>query len=546
MTQNNFNIQTHPSQYRHWRLEIQGSVAWLFMQVQEDAGVRPGYQLKLNSYDIGVDFELADAVNRLRFEHPEVKVVCIESGRQDIFCAGANIYMLSQSSHSHKVNFCKFTNETRIHIEEATKESGQTYVASLNGGTAGGGYELALACHEIFLINDRKSAVSLPEVPLLGVLPGTGGLTRLVDKRKVRRDLADIFCTTAEGVRGEKALKWGLVDHVYPPSQYKEKVEERIQELLREDNCPRPEKGITLEPLVRESTDTGWKYSFLKVEIDGREAILRFSGPREEDLEIPSDPAEKGSSWYPLALWREFWDALWSLKLNYEEVGLVSIYSEGDLESILALDEELWKRREHWFIREILLHMRRVLRSMDITSKSFYTFIIPGSCFGGSLFEIALASDRIYMLDHPDEPNYIGLSSLNQGFLTMYHGLSRLENRFYENPQALEGVWQYLGKPLSPLQAEELGLVTEVMDDIDWDDEIRVAREERLSLSPDALTGMEANLRFVGPETMESRIFGRLSAWQNWIFTRPNATGPKGALTCYGKAENPEFDWRRT
>ncbi|RME04308.1 MAG: benzoyl-CoA-dihydrodiol lyase [Planctomycetota bacterium] len=543
MNKDLISFQPQPDRYIHFRLEIRPPIARIQLNVQEEKGVRSDYKLKLNSYDIGVDIELADIVERLRFEHPEVSVVCIESARQDIFCAGANIYMLASSSHSHKVNFCKFTNETRLQIEEATERSGQYYVASLKGGAAGGGYELAMACAEIHLIDDRKSSVSLPEAPYLGVLPGTGGLTRLVDKRRVRRDLADIFCTLPEGARGRRALEWRLVDFVHAPSVYDTELNRRLEQLA-EQHPIRAERGIELSPIqFRREGDT-LDYKFVKLQIEGRRANLTIAAPPEEELEVGEDPCQRGGGWYPIELWRELRDAILQLRFNYEEVGLVCLYTEGSLESVLRLDENLHARRGHWLIKEILLLQARVLKMVDVSAKSFFSFVVPGSCFGGSLLELALASDRIYMLD--EEGSAVGVSPLNGGMLLMGHGLSRLENRFYQDEEAVRRILELQGQAIPSQQAFELGLVTELMDDIDWEDEVRIAIEERLSLSPDALTGLEANLRFVGKETMESRIFGRLSAWQNWIFTRPNATGQKGALSAYGKEFSPEFDWTRT
>lgn len=537
-------FDTHPDRYRHLELSIEGPIARIRLNVSEDDGLRPGYKLKLNSYDLGVDIELNDAVNRLRFEHPEVAVVCVESAQDAIFSAGANIFMLGQSSHSHKVNFCKFTNETRINIEEATARSGQYYVAALNGLAAGGGYELALACAEIHLIDDRKSSVSLPEVPYLGVLPGTGGLTRVVDKRKVRRDLADVFCTTAEGIKGKRAVEWNLVDHVHPSSVFADKIKERLESLAGE---PRDVKGVVLDPITADVDGGTYKYEYVTLEIDdaGRSARLTVRGPGEDDAAVPDNPAQLGCDWYALRMWREMRDALLQLRFNFETVGVVSILTEGNPQDVIRLDNAMRDNKENWFVREVLLQQGRVLRMIDVTARTFYAQVLPGSCFAGSLLELALACDRTYMLDDEDGENVIGISPLNDGEFPMYHRLSRLENRFYESEEALKRILTRSGELLDAGEAYDLGLVTQIPDDIDWEDEVRVALEERASLSPDALTGLEANLRFVGPETMESRIFARLSAWQNWIFTRPNAVGEKGALTSYGKPTNPEFDWRR-
>jgi benzoyl-CoA-dihydrodiol lyase len=535
---------THPSRYRHWKLEIEGPIAWLKMDVSEDEGLRPGYKLKMNSYDLAVDIELDDAATRLRFEHPEVSVVCIESLNDKVFCAGANIFMLGTSTHTHKVNFCKFTNETRINLEEATAKSAQKYVASLNGAAAGGGYELALACDEIHLVEDRSSAVSLPEVPLLGVLPGTGGLTRLVDKRRVRRDLADAFCTIAEGAKGKKALEWGLVDFIHPRSTYADSIRKRLAELAGKGNDAR---GIELDDIdpVMDGDVLRFRHVTLEVLRAERMARLTVAGPKAEDAVIPSDPSTLGAGWYALRMWRELRRAILELRFNYPEIGLITLHSEGDPALAVALDDALDKRRDHWFVRETLLQQARTLKMIDVTARTFFAIITPGSCFAGSLFELALAADRSYMLDDPDRANAIMLSSMNAGSFPMAHGLTRLQNRFYGSPESVTRALGRRGEPLAPRVAAELGLVTDTLDDIDWEDEIRMIVEERRSLSPDALTGLEANLRFVGPETMESRIYSRLSAWQNWIFTRPNAVGERGALTSYGKPYSPEFDWSR-
>jgi benzoyl-CoA-dihydrodiol lyase len=533
---------TRPGQYRHWKLEIEGAVAWLRMKVSEDEGLRPGYKLKMNSYDLAVDIELDDAVTRLRFEHPDVSVVVIESLHDKVFCAGANIFMLSTSTHAHKVNFCKFTNETRVNIEEATARSGQRYIASLNGAAAGGGYELALACEEIHLIDDRNSTVSLPEVPLLGVLPGTGGLTRLVDKRRVRRDLADAFCTIAEGAKAKKALDWGLVDFVHPRSAYAGNIRARVRELAGSGHDAR---GIALDDV--EPRIEGDTLSFTHVTLEARPsertARVLIRGPKAEDALIPADPATLGATWYALRMWRELRRAILELRFNFPTVGLVTFETEGDPAAVLALDEALAARRGHWFVREVLLQQGRTLKMIDVTARTFFAVILPGSCFAGSLFEVALACDRSFMLD--ERNNAIALSALNAGPFPMAHGLSRLQNRFYGSSESVANALARKGEILDASAAQELGLVTEAIDEIDWDDEIRLKIEERRSLSPDALTGMEANLRFVGPETMESRIYARLSAWQNWIFTRPNAVGEHGALTSYGKPHSPEFDWSR-
>jgi len=536
--------QTHPARYRHWKLELEGGVARLIMDVDEAGGLRGDYELRLNSYDLGVDIELADAVNRLRFEHPEVSVVVVTSGKGNVFCAGANIFMLRQSSHPFKVNFCKYTNETRLAMEEATAESGQFYLAALNGVCSGGGYELALACREIHLIDDRSSAVSLPETPYLGVLPGTGGLTRVVDKRHVRRDLADVFSTLAEGVKGKRAQEWRLVDAVHPKSQWDEAIGKRVAELKQDG---RPSRGVTLEPLDKQRRDNEIAYAHVTLRIDPaqRLARLRIRGP-ETAAEMPADPAALGSAWYPLALFREIDDALVELRFNYETIGLVLMESEGDLEHVMSYDAALAAHRDHWFVREVLLQMRRTLKRLDLTARSSFALLTPGSCFGGFLYELALAADRAYMLNDPDAPVQIALSPLNEGTFPMGNGLSRLAQRFLGEPEHVDELNPGARPTFDAEAAYAAGLVTAAPDDLDWEDELRIAIEERVSLSPDALTGMEASLRGAGPETMETKIFGRLSAWQNWIFQRPNATGEHGALSLYGQPGSPEFDFRRT
>ncbi len=540
------SFETHPDRYRHWKLEVAGGVARLTMQVQEDQPLRPGYLLKLNSYDLGVDIELADAVQRLRFEHPEVRAVIVRSGRDRIFCAGANIPMLAGSAHGFKVNFCKFTNETRLSIEDASEGSGQRYLAALNGTTAGGGYELALACDQIVLVDDGSSVVSLPETPLLGVLPGTGGLTRLVDKRKVRRDLADIFCTAAEGVKGKRAVDWGLVDAIFPRSVFQEEVE-RLARALAEASPPRETKGIPLPPLRKTVSADRVLYSAVRLDLDRgrRRATLTVCGPTAD---LPSDPGSiraMGGEWWPLRAFRELDDALLHLRHNEDTVGVVLVRTEGTVDSVLALDRLLAERANDWLVQETRLLIARVLRRLDLTARSFFALVEPGSCFAGTLLELALAADRSYMLDDPERKNEIALSPMNGGAYPMSHALSRLRVRFHGAPDRVGALLDRAGS-FGPAEALEAGLVTIVADDMDWEDEVRVAVEERASLSPDALTGMEASLRFAGPETCDSKIFGRLSAWQNWIFQRPNAVGESGALTLYGKPERPSFDWRRT
>jgi benzoyl-CoA-dihydrodiol lyase len=537
------DFETHPSRYRHVRLSVEGPVARLTLAVQPDGGLRDDYQLKLNSYDMTVDIELADAVQRLRFEHPEVGCVIVTSALEGCFCAGANIFMLGGATHGHKVNFCKFTNETRLYIEDATEHSGQVYVAACNGIASGGGYELPLACREIYLVDDRRSAVSLPEVPYLGVLPGTGGLPRVVDTRRVRRDRADLFATLAEGVRGERAVQWGLVDAVWPPSKFDEKVLARAREIAGQG---RPERrGVTLEPLQPEVGPKGVLYRHVELrpsELAERTMELVVHGPDQAE-ELPAEPSELGSGWYPLRMLRELDDALLRLRFHYPEVGLVVVRTRGDLEAALALDKQLVARRDHWLVAEVLLLMKRVLKRLDMTSKSFFALVDAESCFAGSLFELALASDRSYILDA--EGVQVALSPLNAGPLPMGNGLARLETRFLGTAEpALESARE--SRRFDAEAAVEAGLVTDAYDELDWEDEMRLVVEERASLSPDALTGMEANLRFAGPETLETKIFGRLSAWQNWIFQRPNAVGERGALTLYGQPESPQFDWRRT
>lgn len=543
--------QTHPGQYRHWKLKVEGNVGTLLLDVREDGGLRPGYELKLNSYDLGVDIELADAVNRMRFEHPQVSVVIVTSARERVFCAGANIFMLRGSSHPFKVNFCKYTNETRLAMEEASDESGQIYLAALNGATSGGGYELALACREIHLIDDRSSAVSLPEVPFLGVLPGTGGLTRVVDKRMVRRDLADIFSTLAEGVKGKRAVQWKLVDAIHPPSQWEEAIAKRAAELVAESGAGREDRrGVELKPLNKTRREDGISYGHvdLTVNADARTATLTLRAP-ESLPDLPEDPSQLGCEWAPLAMFRELDDALVELRFNFEEIGLLLLRSEGSLDTVLAMDRQIEQARGHWFGREVGLLIKRTLKRLDLTARTTFAMIEGGSCFGGTLLEFALAADRIYMLDDPETPVNIALTRLNGGAYPMGNGLSRLEQRFLGDPgqtKALLAKTEDAPAKFTAAEAFAEGLVTAAPDDLDWEDEVRLAVEERVSLSPDALTAMEANLRFAGPETLETKIFGRLSAWQNWIFQRPNATGETGALTLYGEPASPEFDHRRT
>ena len=547
VSQPRVSFATSPDEYRHWKLSFDGAVATLSMDVQEDAGLSPDYRLKLNSYDLGVDIELADAIERIRFEHPEIHAVVITSLKERIFCAGANIFMLRGSSHAWKVNFCKFTNETRLAMEDASAHSGLKFLAALNGICAGGGYELALACDEIVLVDDGNSAVSLPETPLLAVLPGTGGLTRVVDKRKVRRDLADVFGTVAEGVKGRRAVEWRLVDAVYPTSQFKDRVAKRAAELAASSDRPSSGPGITLRPLAPTVTDDAVQYSFVSLRIDraGRVATLTVKAPDGPQPTTPEEILKAGDGFWPLRAFRELDQALLHLRIDEPLIGTVVVRTEGDPARVLAVDETLVAHGDFWLVREIVHFMKRTLKRMDLTARSFFALIEPGSCFAGSLFELALAADRSYMLDDPERPNTIALSAMNGGPLKMSNGLTRLETRFLGQPERV-GELLGEGEPFDPPAALDAGLVSFAPDELDWADEVRLAIEARAALSPDALTGMEANLRFPGPETMETKIFGRLTAWQNWIFQRPNAVGEKGALTAYGSQARPEFDFNRT
>jgi len=545
-TESVVSFQTAPDRYVHWKLSVEGPVARLVMDVQEGRPHRPGYELKLNSYDLGVDIELADAIQRLRFEHPEVRAVVVTGAKDRVFCAGANIHMLGSSTHAFKVNFCKFTNETRLSIEDASRLSGQRYLAALNGTCAGGGYELALACDEIVMVDDGNSAVSLPETPLLAVLPGTGGLTRLVDKRRVRRDLADVFCTTAEGIKGKRSVEWGLVDEVVARSRFEERVAERARALAAASPA-RETRGIAWTELERVATADRVEYAHVHLDIDraGRVATLTVRGPHGPQPDSAEAVRRAGASWWPLAAFRELDDALLHLRFNEPEIGLVLLKSAGDVDAVLGVDRVLDALASDWFVGEVRAFVARTLRRLDLTARSFFALIEPGSCFAGTLFEIALAADRSYALDDPDKAPAIALSSMNGGAYPMSHGLSRCEVRFLGQPGRAA---ELLADPGSfePAEAAAAGLVTVAADDIDYEDEVRVAIEERVSLSPDALTGMEASLRFAGPENCDSKIFARLSAWQNWIFQRPNAVGERGALTLYGRPERPSFDLRRT
>jgi benzoyl-CoA-dihydrodiol lyase len=544
------DCRTEPSRYRHWRLAFDGSVATLTMDVDPAGSLFESAELKLNSYDLGVDIELADAVQRLRFEHPEIGAVVIRSGKDNVFCAGANIRMLGQASHGHKVNFCKFTNETRLAIEDASAHSGQRYLAAVSGAAAGGGYELAEACDWIMLIDDRRSSVSLPEVPLLAVLPGTGGLTRLTDKRKVRRDRADQFCSTEEGVRGRRALDWRLVDEIVPPSAWQARVAERALALAATSDRPKDAAGIALPPLDRKITADALAYPHLRVELDRprRRATVAILGPDH----VPEGGAMhgEGAAFWPLAMARELDDAILHLRFNEPELGLIVFRSEGDAAAVLATDALLDQFADDWFVREIRLLLKRVFKRIDMTSRSLVTLIEPGSCFAGTLAELVFAADRAFMFAGTRAGDNRGaatlaLSALNFGAFPMGNGLTRLATRFLGEPQSAKRARERIGASLSAEEAEGLGLITAAHDEVDWDDEVRLMLEERTSFSPDALTGMEANLRFAGPETMETRIFGRLTAWQNWIFQRPNAVGPAGSLKRYGTGTRPEFDPER-
>jgi benzoyl-CoA-dihydrodiol lyase len=539
------DFQTAPSRYRHWKLSCEGHIATLAMDVQEDSGIRPGYKLKLNSYDLGVDIELHDALQRIRFEHPEAGCVVITSAKPRVFCSGANIYMLGLASHAWKVNFCKFTNETRNGIEDSSAHSSLRFIAACNGSTVGGGYELALACDEIVLVDDRSSAVSLPEIPLLGVLPGTGGLTRLTDKRHVRRDLADVFCTTPEGVQGQRAKDWGLVDAVVKPQEFDGYVQNRARTLAELSDRPRGTRGVELTPLERTIDERGYHYRHVDVALDAqrRVATLTIRAPEFAEPASVDEIMDAGARWWPLQMSRELDDAILSLRTNQLELGLWVFRTEGDSKNVLATDSVLLSNCDHWFVSEVIGMLRRTFARIDVTSRSIYALVEPNSCFAGSLLELALAADRVYMLDDPQ--CCIALSEINFGGLEAAHGLSRLEARFYRDPARMKAARGHLGKALSSRQAAELGLVTFTPDEPDWDDEIRLAIESRLALSPDAMTGLEANLRFGEHESMDSRIFGRLSAWQNWIFVRPNAVGSQGALKVYGTGSRARFDWER-
>ena len=540
------NFDTHPSRYRHWRLDAAGPVATLTMDVNEEAGIRPGYRLKLNSYDLGVDIELYDALQRIRFEHPEVGAVILTSGKERIFCSGANIFMLGLSSHAWKVNFCKFTNETRNGMEDSSTHSGIRFIAACNGTTAGGGYELALACDEIVLVDDRSSAVSLPEVPLLGVLPGTGGLTRLTDKRHVRRDLADVFCTTVEGVRGQRAREWALVDAIVKPQYFQGYIQQRALALAASSDRPKAAAGVPLPPLDRVIGPQGFRYRFVDVRLDGPalRVELTISAPDAAPPASVDAALAAGAEWWPLQMARELDDAILNLRTNHLDYGVWVVKTRGAAARVLATDAFLLEHRKHWFVREVIGQLRRTFARLDVSSRSLFALIETDSCFAGSLLELALASDRIYMLnqDAASGGPVLILSEANFGLFPAVHGRSRIEARFYGDAELIAKARAAVGARLECPSAQSLGLVTSGPDALDWDDEIRIALEERSALSPDALTGMEANLRFGPGETLETRVFGRLSAWQNWIFTRPNAVGDAGALKVFGTGRKAKFN----
>jgi benzoyl-CoA-dihydrodiol lyase len=544
--QDRIDYRTDPSRYRHWRLSVDGPVATLSMDVAEQGGVRPGYALKLNSYDLGVDIELHDALQRIRFEHPAVRTVVITSAKDRVFCSGANIFMLGVSSHAWKVNFCKFTNETRNGMEDSSRHDGLRFLAAVNGSCAGGGYELALACDEIVLVDDRSSAVSLPEVPLLGVLPGTGGLTRVTDKRKVRRDRADIFCTTTEGVRGQRAKDWGLVDGLAKPAAFAQAMREHALALAATSDRPADARGIALSPLQRRDSSDGLAYDHVDVAIDRARRVATFT-VRAPTAPVPQDVGAieaQGAAWWPLAMARALDDAILTMRTNEPSIGTWVLRTEGDRDAVFAVDASLQRHAGHWLVRETIGMLRRTLARLDVSSRTLFALIEPGSCFAGTLLELALCADRSYMLSVPEGPR-IALTELNFGVYPMVNGKSRIAARFYDAAEPIAQARSAIGRAVAAGEADALGLVTAAPDDLDWADEVRLALEERTSLSPDALTGMEANLRFGGAETMQSRIFGRLSAWQNWIFIRPNAVGERGALKVYGKGVKAAFDWER-
>jgi benzoyl-CoA-dihydrodiol lyase len=547
------NYQIDPSQYKHWSVKYEGETATLQLNINEDGGIRPGYKLKLNSYDLGVDIELNDALQRIRFEHPEIKCVVVTSLRDRIFCSGANIFMLGLSTHAWKVNFCKFTNETRNGMEDSSRNDGLKFLAAVNGACAGGGYELALACDEILLVDDRSSSVSLPEVPLLGVLPGTGGLTRVTDKRRVRHDHADMFCTSVEGVRGQRAVEWRLVDEVAKPAQFAQAVNARVAKLSlnsKRAGAKATGQGVALTPLIKNVGTDSIDYEYVQVIIDRhkRTATLKVHAPKVAVPSTIQDIQAQGAGWYPLQMARELDDAILSLRTNESDIGTWLLMTGGDKALALQSDAVLLQHADHWLVRETLGYLRRTLARIDVSSRSLFALIGEGSCFAGTLAELAFAADRSYMLALPDQPNKapgLTLTELNFGYFPMVNHQTRLQRRFYEEVEPMEKVRSVIGQTLDADTALSLGLVTAAPDDIDWSDEIRLAVEERASMSPDSLTGLEANLRFCQKESMETRIFGRLSAWQNWIFNRPNAVGEKGALKVYGKGEKAAFDLNR-
>jgi len=542
------SFETHPDRYLHWKLTVDGDVATLSMDVAEDQALDGVTDLVLNSYDMSVDIELADAVQRLRFEHPEVRALIITSAKDRVFCAGANIRMLAASEHGFKVNFCKFTNETRLYLEDASAHSGLNSLAACNGTASGGGYELALACDRILLVDDRSSAVSFPETPLLAVLPGTGGLTRVVDKRHVRPDLADVFSTTAEGVRGKRAVKWGLVDRVAALSRFDDAVAEEARALADAVTLDKPDRGVVLTPLEGMFTEDTWTYRHVTVafDADDRTATLTLKAPADAGPTDAASIRDAGAAWWPLAAFRELDDAILRLRFNAMEAGTWLLRTEGQVETVLAIDQILDDLQGDWFVGQVRHHITRVLKRLQCSARSIFALVEPGSCFAGTLLELALTADRTYMLDDPDGGVTMAVSAMNGGAYPMANGLSRLQTRFLAAPEQVDEILSRAGEALETPDADDLGLVTDAPDDIDWEDTVRIAVEERTSLSPDALTGMEANLRFAGPETMETKIFGRLSAWQNWIFIRPNAVGPTGALTLYGHPQRPTFNWHRT
>jgi len=547
---NILTFERDPEAYKHWKVAYDGATARIALDVKEDGGLRPGYRLKLNSYDLGVDIELHDILQRLRFEHPEVRVIVLTSAKDRVFCAGANINMLASSSHGWKVNFCKFTNETRNGIEDMSRNSGIKSLAAVNGACAGGGYEMALACDEILMVNDRSSTVSLPEVPLLGVLPGTGGLTRVTDKRRVRRDLADVFCTTSEGVRAERAKEWKLIDDYAAPADFDALIKRRAEALAKSSDRPANAKGVKLPVLDREMDDSGYRYAYVDVTLDsaGRTATITVKAPAGEEPSEPAAIAAKGAAWWTLRVTRELDDAILMLRVNNPAVGTILLKTEGDAATVLAAGKVLVSHAKDWFVRETTNFLRRTLQRLDVSSRSLFAIVDKGSCFAGPLAELFLAADRSYMLDDTESPETspaVVLDETNFGLFAMNSGVTRIAAHFQNDEAAIAKAKARIGEKLDAKAAKELGLVTFTPDELDWEDEVRIAIEERASLSPDALTGMEASLRFGGGETMETKVFGRLTAWQNWIFIRPNAVGEQGALKLYGTGTKPQFNWER-